>query len=258
MLRHRWISYFFIAINFIALLLFLFFHYSIWWFVLTVGLGLGITAWGAFDIRLGYFTDTFYRRKHSRGKVIALTFDDGPTHYTEQILDLLQRYQASATFFCIGKQVEKFPELAKRLVHEGHTIGNHTFSHSPWMGFYKADKVLVELQEADSVIEAVTGKRVKFFRPPYGVTNPSIAKAVKLTRHQVIGWSNRSLDTIIMDEDKLYNRVVRKLRSGDIVLFHDTSQRTVKVLERLLPYLQEEGYGLVTVDDLLTLHAYES
>ncbi len=257
MLKHRILWPLFVALGMLTLLLWLILHYAVFWFLLAVIVGIGITAWGAFDIRLGYFTDTFYRRKHQRGKTIALTFDDGPTPFTAQILDLLRQYEAKATFFCIGRQVAQYPELAQRIVQEGHTIANHTYNHSTFFGFQSEAKVLEELQQGDGIIKKIVGKKPKFFRPPFGITNPSVAKAVKQTKHQLIGWSNRSLDTVTFAEEKIYDRVLRKLQTGDIVLFHDTSSRTVHVISRLLPYLKEQGYDLVSVDDLLTLHAYD-
>lgn len=190
--------------------------------------------------------------------MLALTFDDGPTPYTIEILNLLRAYQVKATFFCIGKQMLDYPEIVDQLIVEGHTLGNHTFTHSQVFGFLNERQVVEELKKTDKIIRDKLGKSPKFFRPPFGVTNPSIAKAVKRSRHHVIGWSNRSLDTVTWNADKIFNRVTNRLKSGDIILFHDTSQRTVNVLKRLLPYLQDNGYTCVSVDVLLNLYAYDS
>jgi hypothetical protein len=89
------------------------------------------------------------------------------------------------------------------------------------------------------------------------VTNPPVAKAVQQTKHQVIGWSIRSLDTVLSNEDKIYERVVRRLQPGDIVLFHDTSSKSLRVLARVLTYMKERDWHSVTADELLNLHAYE-
>ncbi|WP_181151347.1 polysaccharide deacetylase family protein [Sphingobacterium gobiense] len=227
------------------------------WFFAILLLAAGMTAWGAFDIRLGYFAHAFFRKKyHAEGR-IALTFDDGPSPHTAEVLRLLKAYQFKATFFCIGKQVLAHPDMAKQIIDEGHVIGNHTYSHRQSFGFLKEKDVVTELERCNVIIQQSVGKKPKFFRPPFGVTNPSVAKAVQHTKQQIIGWSNRSLDTVTWEEDKIYQRVCKKLKPGDIILFHDTSQRTVNVLKRLLPYLQKNGYISVSVDDLLNLHAYE-
>ncbi|PRD48903.1 polysaccharide deacetylase family protein [Sphingobacterium haloxyli] len=227
------------------------------WFLVVLLLAIGLTTWGAFDIRLGYFTPTFFRKKYNAEGRVALTFDDGPSLHTTEVLRLLKAYQSKATFFCIGKQVLAYPHIAKQIVDEGHTIGNHTYAHPKSFGFLKEKDVVAELEQCSSIIYQTVGKTPKLFRPPFGVTNPSVAKGVQYTKQQIIGWSNRSLDTVTLQEDKIYERVCKKLKSGDIILFHDTSQRTVNVLKRLLPYLQKQGYISVSVDDLLNLHGYE-
>lgn len=256
MLKHANLYPLFLIAAFITLLIAVF-GGSFWWFVLVLTVAMGVTAWGAFDIRLGYFTPTFFRKKYSPRQVVALTFDDGPSAYTPQVLQLLKAYQFKATFFCVGEQVLASPHVAQQIMEGGHTIGNHSYSHPKHFGFLKERDVVTELEKCDAVIQEITGKKSKLFRPPFGVTNPSVAKAVQYTKHQVIGWSNRSLDTVTWEENKIYERVRKKLNSGDIILFHDTSPRTVDALKKLLPYLREQGYISVSVDDLLNLHAYE-
>lgn len=235
------------------------FFYGLWCvFFTVVFLVFAIISWGAFDIRLGYFTPTIYRKANSADKVLALTFDDGPTAFTAEILDLLEQYDCKATFFCIGQQVQKYPELTKQLLAKGHQVGNHTHTHGKNFGFLNTTQVLAEMEKCNAVLKDCTGKQTQLFRPPFGVTNPSVAKAVKILNPFVIGWSNRSLDTVIKDEERIYHRVVRKLQAGDIILFHDTSIRTVNVLKRFLPYLKTKGYHCVSVDDLLNLHSDET
>lgn len=256
MLKHRVLYPLFVAAGLITLLVSIF-GGSFWGFFLTLVLATGITAWGAFDIRMGYFTPTFFRQKGGPKRVVALTFDDGPSAYTAEILSLLKMYQCKATFFCIGKQVAVYPNLVQQMVEDGHTVGNHSYAHSNGFGFLKARHVVTELERCDAIIQQTTGKKTRLFRPPFGVTNPSVARAVRESKHQVIGWSNRSLDTVTGDVDTIYRRVCRKLKSGDIILFHDTSERTVLVLKKLLPDLQKKSFVSVSVDDLLNLQAYE-
>lgn len=211
---------------------------------------LGFTVWGAFDIRLGYFIPVIYRKKTNK-KIIAITFDDGPTEFTPEFLDLLTKYDAKATFFCIGNQIEKYPEIINRIHTEGHQLGNHSFSHSNSFGFFSAEKVKEELQKTALLLQEITGEKNHYFRPPFGVTNPHISKAVKELGHQVIGWNIRSLDTVIEDENKILKRITNKLKPGSIILLHDTSDKTIRVLEQLLLTLQKENYQMVTINKLL-------
>lgn len=212
---------------------------------------LGLTGWGVSDIRLGYFTSVIFKVK-TDNNTIAITFDDGPTPFTGKILDLLGRYDAKATFFCIGRQINSYPEIFNRIHREGHMIANHTYSHSNFFGFFSSAKVKGEIQATDMLIRRLTGKENKYFRPPFGITNPHIAKAVNDTGHKVVGWNIRSLDTIIDDENKILKRITKKLKPGSIVLLHDTSDKTVNALEELLYILKKKNYRMVTVEKFIT------
>ncbi|RVU91493.1 polysaccharide deacetylase family protein [Flavobacterium columnare] len=243
MLRHKYIS----LITLLLLPLFLYWQMPWWAYVLLFLIHTGFTAWGAFDIRMNYFLPAFSSFKTNEN-AIALTFDDGPTEFTPLVLDLLAKYDAKATFFCIGKQIALYPEIAKRIVAEGHQIANHTYSHSNQMGFFSKKRLLDEFEQTDALLEKITGESNRFFRPPFGVTNPHIAKAVKEKNYKVIGWNIRSLDTVI-EEEKIYNRIVDKIDKGSIVLLHDTSQKTVNVLARLLLLLRKNKYKTITVEE---------
>lgn len=256
MLRHRVLFPFFVISNGVAFIYGI--ASGIWWvFITTISLALAVTAWGAFDIRLGYFIATKFRKKNPPKKVVALTFDDGPSLHTSEILHLLALYKAKATFFCIGQQIKQHPDIFKQILNEGHSIGNHTYSHPQRFGFLNAEQIIDDIKKCDAIMAKLVGHTPALFRPPFGVTNPSVAKAVELLNKQVIGWSNRSLDTVIADGEKIYERVKSKVRSGDIILLHDTSQRTVYALSKLMMYLKAEGYACVSVDDLLNLQLYE-
>lgn len=257
MFKHKNIVPFLLSLGILTAILAIFSVVSWWLCFLLVFIWIGLTTWGSFDIRQGYFTDVFYKKNRHDGRSLSLTFDDGPTPITEEFLDLLKSYNAKATFFCIGKQIEKHPQIFKRILAEGHSIGNHTMNHSKAFGFLKADQVVSEINCCDAEINDLMPLKTRLFRPPFGVTNPSVAKAVQETKHQVIGWSIRSLDTILPSEDKIYERVVGRLQPGDIVLFHDTSSKTLRVLQRVLSYMQEQNWHSVTADELLNLHAYE-
>ena len=252
MLIHRIITYSCILIG-IVLLYFVFKgKVSFLWLFVPLFCWLGLTSWGAFDLRLNYFTTVFTKAETNK-KVIALTFDDGPTEFTPQILDLLKKNQAKATFFCIGSQIEKYPEILERIIKEGHQVANHTFSHTNKMGFLSKDEVIDEISKTDSILMKF-GVKSNDFRPPFGVTNPNIAKAISVTNKQVIGWNIRSLDTVIEDENKILNRIVPNLKPGSIVLLHDKFQRSVNVLEQLLQVLKENNYETLTVSELKNIN----
>lgn len=235
------------------------YHYGHWYYLaILTAIWFGLLAWGSFDIRLGYFTKTHCSNQKEKDFKVALTFDDGPTEFTNQALDLLKINKQKATFFCIGKKIDKYPDVFKRIIAEGHLVGNHSYSHSNKFGFLKTNEVIEEIQKTDQLIFDATGKKALFFRPPFGVTNPSIHRAIQQTEHHVIGWSIRSLDTASEDENKILQRIQRKLHPGGVILLHDTSQKSINVLEELLKALSNQKYAVVPVDELLNLKAFRS
>ena len=216
-----------------------------WGYYLALGLlFVGLLSWGVFDIRLGYFVPTLCRLKNKQKRQVVLTFDDGPTELTPLFLDLLNRYEVKAIFFCIGRQIAQYPQIVQRIKEEGHLIGNHTYSHIPQNCFASTAAMTQEIQRTDALL-AQLGIVTPYFRPPYGVTNPHIASAARRTGKRVIGWDIRSLDTVIKDETRLWSQVLSKLAQGNIILMHDTSPRTLRLLERLLKYLKENDYQVV-------------
>jgi peptidoglycan/xylan/chitin deacetylase (PgdA/CDA1 family) len=226
------------------------FQGSFWVYLFCFLMFCFVVIWGSFDIQLGYFVDSL-TQKRTKLKEVALTFDDGPTEFTPKFLDLLKEKQIKATFFCIGRQIEKHPETFQRIIAEGHTIGNHTFSHSDTTGFLSASKMTEEIEKCDEIIFKTGNIKTLLYRPPFGVTNPNIAKAIKKTHKVSIGWNVRSLDTVTTDEKKIYRNVTRNLKKGSIILLHDTSEKTYHVLENLLLFLKDKEYSVFTVDILI-------
>ncbi len=228
-----------------------------WYILLFLGF-IGIASWGSFDIRLNYFLKAYSNNPNENDKRIALTFDDGPHEMTDKVLDLLLQYNAKGTFFCIGTQIEKHPDILQRIISEGHIVGNHTYSHSKSFGFFSTNEVEQEITQTNTLLENKIQKKSLLFRPPFGVTNPNVAKAIAKTGHYVIGWNIRSLDAVIEDESQILERIKKRIQSGGIILLHDTSLKTVNVLEQLLLFLQSESYEMITVDKLLNISAYEN
>ena len=209
-----------------------------------------VVAYGSSIISSGYHLKAICSGS-TKEKVVAITFDDGPHPVTMTILDVLKQHNAKAAFFCIGKNIEEYPEIMRRIVAEGHTIGNHSYSHTRTFDFYRKNRVVDELKKTDALLEQFSGKRNIYFRPPYGVTNPSIRRAVAETKHKVIGWNIRSLDTLIKDRETLLMRIKSMITPGGIVLLHDTSEHTAEALEELLKFLADNKYRVVPLEELL-------
>ncbi|MBO9151062.1 polysaccharide deacetylase family protein [Chitinophaga sp. GCM10012297] len=224
--------------------------------LIPLAVATGISAWGASRVDSNYFIKTLCRAD-TKENAVALSFDDGPvSDYTPQILDILNKHGISAAFFCIGHRAAADPALLRRIYAEGHLIGNHSYSHHALFDLYPASKMKADLQKANETIENAIGETPKLFRPPYGVTNPMLAKAVKKFDFISVGWSIRSLDTVIKDEDELFARVTRNIKAGDIFLFHDTCAATVSILPALIKKLQREGFAIKRIDELLKIPAY--
>jgi peptidoglycan-N-acetylglucosamine deacetylase len=226
----------------------------LWWYVVLVLVFIGLTAAGSFLLSWEFYLPV---RSSGSGNAIALTFDDGPVPgKTDRILDVLASRDVKASFFCIGSRVAANRSLAGRIFNEGHLLGNHSFFHSPTFDLQSTSMITKELSDTDTAIHEVTGKKPKFFRPPYGVTNPMVARAVSRRNYTVIGWSVRSFDTVIRDPRKLFQRVSKPLRGGDIVLFHDHCDQTIEILPALLDHIKNLGLKVVRVDELLNEKPY--
>ena len=254
----------FYTINALALVIFFgllltgfFGDVPVWLYVLFVIIWVLITAIGSFQIKMNYHFQSLNHNYKTSENHISITFDDGPNpDFTPKVLLLLKENNAKATFFLIGKNAEKHPEIVLQIIEDGHTIGNHSYSHSKNFGFFSAEKVAAELNQTNAILKKITGKEIKMFRPPFGVTNPNIKKALKTTGHFSIGWSKRSLDTTNLSEENILKRITSNLKKGDIILLHDTGAKTVAVLEQLLLTLQPHKLRSVPVDRLLEIEAY--
>ena len=257
MLKFYTINALALVIFFVLLLTGFFGDVPTWLYLLFVLVWIAITAVGSFQIRWNYHLQSLNHNYKASGNFVSITFDDGPNlAFTPKVLALLKEHNAKATFFLIGKNAEKYPEIVRQMIEEGHTIGNHSYSHSNNFGFFSSEKVIAELEKTNLVLQEITAKELKLFRPPFGVTNPNIKKALKTTGHFSIGWSKRSLDTTEISVEKILNRTTSNLKKGDIILLHDSSAKTLAVLEQLLLFLQSHKLQSVPVDRLLEIEAY--
>lgn len=257
MLNYQKTNFFLLAILLVLLAINFFVPVQWWWFLLVFGIRFVILFIGSFFISSNFHVKVYCSNPLENKKIIALTFDDGPNENTLLILDILKKKNVKATFFCIGKNIEKHPEILKQIMEEGHIVGNHSYSHSSFFDFYRKNRVIEEIRKTDALVESISGKKVQLFRPPYGVTNPSIRRALEVTKHKVIGWNIRSLDGILKDEKIIFARIKKRIAPGGIVLLHDT-YHTSSILERLMLYLEENEYKVVSIEALLNIKAYEN
>ncbi len=217
-----------------------------------------ITVCGSFFIQWNYHIKSHHKNQNIAENKVAITFDDGPhPEFTPQVLELLEKYNAKATFFCVGKHIKENQAIADRILKEGHTIGNHTYSHTRNFGFLSTKKVKQELEQTNALVKSIFNKKLRLYRPAFGVTNPRIKKALKEVNLISIGWSVRSLDTTKRSKNMVLRRITRNLKKGDIILLHDTSAKSVAVLEQLLLFLQQKKMQSITVNKLLDILAYE-
>lgn len=247
---------FIIAISVIGLL-HAFFEFSLWWLVLPGTIYLALIIYGSASIQSGFFVKTSCYANTSE-KEIALSFDDGPNReFTPQILSILARYNATATFFVIGKNIQDNESVLKQIDADGHSIGNHSYTHSFFLDFKSLQGFKTELNQTAEIVFKITGKRMKFFRPPYGVTTPNLAKASNELNYSIIGWNIRSFDTTKDSEQIIFQRVLTQIKPGAIILFHDISDKTIQVLKKTLDFAHENGYKIVSVEQLLKIDAYD-
>jgi peptidoglycan/xylan/chitin deacetylase (PgdA/CDA1 family) len=188
---------------------------------------------------------------------IALTFDDGPVPgVTDSILQILKDYKTPAAFFCIGNRINENPALVKRMHDAGHLVCNHSYWHRVTFDFQSSSQISAELSQTDGTIRNTIGHRPVFFRPPYGVTNPMVAAAVRRGNYITIGWTIRSLDTGIRNPERLMKRITRRLKGGDIILLHDHGVCTREILPALIEHVTAIGLKIVRIDELLKEKAY--
>ena len=184
-------------------------------------------------------------------KVISVTFDASwGGDKTLAILDLLDEYNAKATFFLVGIWVDKYPDLVKEIAARGHEIGNHSDSHAHFTQIPDG-KIRTELDSCSDKIETLTGTRPTLFRPPYGDYNSKVITVVRDEGYEAVQWSVDSLDWKNRGVEDLIKRATTNVQPGDIILFHNDSQYIVEALPAILSYYQEQGYDMIPAKDIL-------
>ena len=198
-------------------------------------------------------------------KAVAFTFDDGPNEiYTPQLLDILARKELKATFFLLGKNVEKHPEIVKRIHSEGHEIGNHSFNHS-FLPLYSKSYIKRQIESTSTLIEETVGLTPSYFRPPIGIFTPSVLDAVSEGGMTTVVGEVYPRDPYKPGIDKIVKRVVNRIEPGSIIILHDGGTRgkidrsqTIAAVSIIIDRLRDRGYRFLTVGELIGLNGASS
>jgi len=203
---------------------------------------------------------TIYRVKTDKKRVV-LTFDDGPSPvWTPKILDELKKENIKAVFFMIGYHVQQYPDIARRVVEEGHTIGNHGYAHSVML-YYTPAEIEEEIKYTEHVIREITGQTTRYFRPPKAWLRKKIKRKIKSMGYDIILWSLNSKDWVSFNHKTIARYLSYRIKNGDILLFHDSGNvfsreggvrtQTVKTISLLARQLREKGYEFVSIEELI-------
>ncbi|MCL6593883.1 MAG: polysaccharide deacetylase family protein [Alicyclobacillus sp.] len=193
---------------------------------------------------------------------VALTFDDGPDDlWTPQVLDVLRQLRVPATFLCVGQRVQRYPEMVRRMVAEGHVVGNHSWSH-PNLTQLSAAEVQSQIARTNAVLRAEAGVQPRWLRPPYGALNDTVIHTAQALRMNILFWDVDSLDWTGIRTDQVVANVLAHTEPGAIVLFHcaggagEHLDHTVAALPIVVDTLRQRGYTLVTAPVLIGQPAY--
>ena len=181
-------------------------------------------------------------------KSVAISFDDGPgATTTPQLLQILKEKNVHATFFVLGENTVQHPEIVKQTAEAGHEIGNHTYDHQD-LATLSAQSITEEVTKTDTEIKKATGKTPTFVRPPYGSITSVGASVIQ---QPIIEWSVDSEDWKTRNPDLILQKIQATVYDGAIILFHDIYPETIRAVPQVIDYLQEQGYRITTVGDLL-------
>ena len=198
--------------------------------------------------------DIFFKNGSREDKIIALTFDDGPhPKETNQILDVLDKYNVKGTFFVVGKHANWYSKPLIRATKEGHEIANHTFSH-PDISNLSSDDIKREIKECEDTLIKLTGKRPTLFRPPYGsYSEEKLGEIARESGYKIILWTTLDAkDWKNPPSSQISDTIISKAQNGDIILLHDYgTENTVKALDTIIPEMMKKGYKFVTVSELI-------
>ena len=195
-------------------------------------------------------------QKSADDKVVTMSFDAAwGNEDTGKLIEIMDKYKVKTTFFVVGSWVDKFPESVKQLSNAGHEIMNHSDTH-PHMTQIPVEKMKEEVESCDKKIEAITGKKPTLFRAPYGDYNNSVVGTMRDTGHFTIQWDVDSLDWKDLSASEITDRVLKKVKPGSIILFHNAAKHTPEALPGIIEALQKDGYKIVPVSQLILKENY--
>lgn len=178
--------------------------------------------------------------------VVALTFDDGPSKYTKEIIQFLKDNNAYATFFVLGNKINIYEDTLKTMLDNGNEIGNHSYSHK-WLIKLKENELKTEIEKTQMLIKNKFNYNIKFLRPTYGSVNKMVKNNTNL---EIVLWNVDTLDWKIKSSNRIVKKAINKVKNGDIILMHDTYERSLKAVKKLVPELQKQGYQFITISEL--------
>ncbi|GIN73763.1 hypothetical protein J14TS2_42380 [Bacillus sp. J14TS2] len=203
------------------------------------------------------YKSTFLMKGPESKREVALTFDDAPDEtFTPIILDILKQKDVKATFFLVGYRIEKYPDVVKRIVQEGHAIGNHSYNHPDFLTLSNTD-FWNQIGRTDELIESYTGFKPTIVRPPYGNINDKQLEWLASHKRIVVNWNVDSLDWKGLDAEQVTNNILLNVTPGSIILQHSGTgdggdlSGTIRALPIIIDKLKEDDYKLVTVQELL-------
>jgi peptidoglycan/xylan/chitin deacetylase (PgdA/CDA1 family) len=183
-----------------------------------------------------------------RRREIALTFDDGPDpEVTPRVLELLDRHQAKASFFCIGERAAAHPELVKEIARRGHSVENHSYHHRHAFAFFGISRLGHEVDAAQAIVAAITGRPPAFFRAPAGFRSPFLDPVLAPRGLRYVSWTRRGFDAVSGNSTRILRELTRGLAAGDVLLMHDRAPVALAVLPALLERISAQGLKAVSL-----------
>lgn len=178
--------------------------------------------------------------------VVALTFDDGPSRYTKDIIDTLKSNNVNETFFVLGNKIEIYKDIISESIKNGNEIGNHSYNHK-WLSKLSTNELLDQINKTQDILKETVNYTPTCFRPTYGSVNNKIRKSINLS---ITLWTIDTKDWKINSVDRIVERAIKDIEDGDIILMHDIFQRSSEALKKIIPKLKEQGYQFVTISEL--------
>ncbi len=178
--------------------------------------------------------------------VVAITFDDGPSQYTKEIIKTLKENDCNATFFVLGNKVEAYQDVIRESIKNGNEIGNHSYNHK-WLSRLSKEKIMEQINKTQDILQQTVNYTPTHLRPTYGSVNQRIKNTTKLS---ITLWTIDTKDWKLKNVDRIVERAIKNIEDGDIILMHDIFERSSEALKKLIPLLKEQGYQLVTISEL--------